>query len=280
MRSLALSITYMLHKGNPLKPLKGKKSTASLRRSTTPNAERPTSSASVTSSLFEGQSRESAHKIGLLLLEVYASWLCNDSSNTTIIRKFARTVTNKVSPNRMFVFSNIDQWLLYLLAENDQRVVLLASRILSRLLVVHGSTYVSKFIQTHGGFTIMRNRLRRWWSTETPWWVCFGILFGMDTAKIDMDAPLNKENLVKAFFSNGKLQIVYPEVFVVIGTMLKVGVSSVVIEGGSGKTPHTTGALNLPNASRLRSKSVNEAGGKKPSTYYTHMGHILTSLSA
>jgi beige protein homolog 1 len=267
MRSLALSITYSLHKGNPLKPLKGKRSTTSLRPATTPNGDnRPTSSASHQSSIFE-TNRENAQNIGLLLLEVYASWLCDDPSNTTIIKKFARTVTNKVSSVQLYVFSNMDQWLLYLLAENDQRVVLLAIRILSRLLVVHGSSYITKFAQpSNGGFTIMRNRLKRWWHTTTSWWVCFGILFGVDTAKIDMTQSFNKDNLISVFLPNGKLQIVYPEIFVVIGTMLKAGVSAVVVEGGIPKPSkygiHESGALSLPNVSRLRSKSVNEAGGK------------------
>ncbi len=54
------------------------------------------------------------------------------------------------------------QWLLHLLTEDDPEVVVHGTKILARLLVIHGSGYVSKFAGKTGGFAIMRHRLKRW----------------------------------------------------------------------------------------------------------------------
>jgi len=132
----------------------------------------------------------------------------------------------------------ISQWLLYLLAESDQRVVLLAAKILARLLVTNGSHYVKKFADKTGGFIIMKNRLRSWWNTPGVWTICFAILFGLDVATIDFERDFDVFNLVEVFIAQSQsstARIVYPEVFPVIAALLDTGLRAIVRDPGHGE---------------------------------------------
>ncbi|KAA8567980.1 hypothetical protein EYC84_008410 [Monilinia fructicola] len=149
-------------------------------------------------------------QLGNRVLGMYTELLC-EKGTTSNIRKFARTVTNK--------------WLLHLLTEDDPQVVVLGSKILARLVVVHGSSYASKFSSKTGGFTIMRHRLKRWWDIPTLWPICFSILFGLDVADINFDQPFDLYNLLETF-STGK--IAYSNVLPVIMMMLQHGVKDVL----------------------------------------------------
>jgi len=139
-------------------------------------------------------------------------------------------------------------------------VVLLGAKIVARLLVVHGATYVSKFASKTGGFVIMKNRLKRWWNVAPLWPICFCVLFGKDVATVDVDRPLALFALLDAFANGGKAKVVYPEILPVIAAMLKAGVGTVVAdlsgdENDSGKGKAT---LDVPNPSRRRALSVND----------------------
>jgi hypothetical protein len=145
-----------------------------------------------------------------------AELLCEDDSYTEIIR-FAKNVTSK--------------WLLYLLAESDTRVVVLAAKILARMLVANGSQYVRKFGERSGSFIVMKNRLRHWWNTPGIWTICFAILFDRDVASIDFERDFDVFNLVDIFIASSpqsRLKIVYPEVFPVIVAMLDTGLRTIV----------------------------------------------------
>jgi hypothetical protein len=122
--------------------------------------------------------------------------------------------------------------LLYLLAENEPKVVLLGAKILARLLVVHGGSYVTKFASKTGGFVIMRNRLKRWWNVAPLWPICFSILFGKDVAKVDISRPLDLYGLLELFSDGGKARVIYPEVLPVIAGMLRAGVGTIVSDQG------------------------------------------------
>lgn len=82
LRSLALSITYCLHKPTPAASLQRKKS---LRFA--PAASRPAASKS--------EKYTPGPTLGLEMLRVYASVLCNPH-DLVPLRKFAKAVTNKV----------------------------------------------------------------------------------------------------------------------------------------------------------------------------------------
>lgn len=101
LRSLALFITYSLHKNNPTRPLRVKKSNVQLRRQGTLGTGAPGTSSinlappvKVVNDLnSEGFTRQ---QIGVMVLEMYQELLFEDGNSTGNLKKFARTVTNKV----------------------------------------------------------------------------------------------------------------------------------------------------------------------------------------
>lgn len=146
-------------------------------------------------------------------------------------------------------------------------MVLLGTKILARLLVVHGSSYMSKFTSKTGGFVIMRNRLKRWWNVGPLWPICFCILFGKDVAKVQFEGPLELFALLEAFSRDDKTKVVYPDVLPVIAAMLKAGVGTVVADisgddskDGKGKGKEAT--LDVHKHVRRRSLSLNGQPGE------------------
>jgi hypothetical protein len=121
--------------------------------------------------------------------------------------------------------ANSCKWLLHLLADDDAEVVIHGCRILARVLVVHGSAYTSKFAGKSGGFSIMANRLRRFWDIPTIWPVCLCILFGHDVAEINFKQDFDIPGLVTIF---GKKKVVYPEALIIIAAMLQNGLKDVM----------------------------------------------------
>lgn len=111
------------------------------------------------------------------------------------------------------------------MTEDEPQVVVLGAKILARLLVIHGSSYVTKFTDKTGGFTIMRNRLKRWWDLPTLWPICFSILFNHDVAEIDYERPFELFSLLESF---GTSRVVYPNILPVIMSMLQQGLSSLL----------------------------------------------------
>ena len=111
------------------------------------------------------------------------------------------------------------------MTEDEPQVVVLGTKILARLLVIHGSSYVAKFTDKTGGLTIMRNRLKRWWDIPTLWPICFSILFNRDVAEIDYDRPFELFSLLESF---GTSKVVYPNILPVIISMLQQGLSSLL----------------------------------------------------
>ncbi|CZT48360.1 probable beige protein homolog [Rhynchosporium secalis] len=212
-RFLALFITYAYHKpaistSRTPKTVTGTRPSRS--GSSSQGPKRPSISTILDGRDIASNTSLTRRQIGNRILAMYSDLLC-DKANTSNIRKFARTVTNK--------------WLLHLLTEDDPEVVVHGTKILARLLVVHGSGYVTKFASKTGGFAIMRFRLRRWWDLPTLWPICFSILFGRDVAEVDLEAPFELFSLLEPF-SNCK--IVYPGVLPVIMSMLQHGLKEVL----------------------------------------------------
>ena len=265
-RSLALFITYTCHK-----PLSASRTPKTI-NSTLPSrsgtltgngARRPT-----LNTMLDGRDVSTIltkRQIGNRVLEMYSDLLCEKGS-TSNIRKFARTVTNKVglSPYARRDTSDSDlQWLLHLLTEDDPEVVVHGTKILARLLVVHGPGYVSKFATKTGGFTIMRYRLRRWWDLPTLWPICFSIFFGHDVSDIDFERSFDLYSLLETFTN---CKVVYPGVLPVIMAMLQHGLKDVLhhqddpdsplSDRGNGQIPDKT-SLSVPAShSRRRSMSL------------------------
>jgi hypothetical protein len=112
-----------------------------------------------------------------------------------------------------------------LLADDDSETVIHGCKILARLLVVHGSAYTAKFAGKSGGFTIMANRLKRFWDLPQLWTICFCILFGQDVADINLDSRADFHTLAERF---DKRKVVYSESLVIITSMLQHGLKDVM----------------------------------------------------
>ncbi|KAF2454179.1 hypothetical protein BDY21DRAFT_354308 [Lineolata rhizophorae] len=248
-RGLALFITFALHDSRAFvtRTLRSKTSTLRLKSTSTPPTNTPLTSTprSISPARDMGRSAElSRGELGVRILELYSEMLC-DRISTVDIRKFAKTVTNK--------------WLLYLLAENEPRVVILGAKILSRLLVVHGSSYVKKFADKTGGFTIMKQRLRNWWNLPAVWLICFATLFGIDVSQLNFGREFELYTLVESFLSGNATNIIYPEIVPVITAMLETGLKAVLSKAAtrdSSPTPQSHKDLALKKHLRQRSLSL------------------------
>lgn len=145
--------------------------------------------------------------------------------------------------------------------------MILASKILARLLVVNGPEYVKKFIEKTGGFAIMQYRLKRWWNIPTIWPICFAILFGQDIATIDFERTFDLYSLLESFADDGEAKVVYPEILLVIAAMLQSGLKSIAKDQADPESPLEEatsrasalghGKLELPTHVRRRSMSLN-----------------------
>lgn len=105
---------------------------------------------------------------------------------------------------------------------------MLGAKILARMLVVHGPTYVKKFAEKTGGFVVMRYHLTRWWKVQAIWLACFAILFGQDVAVIDFERPLTLFSLLESFKVDGRLKVDCPEVLPILTSMLRNGLKTVI----------------------------------------------------
>ena len=230
-RSIALFITYAFHTPPGSLPRTPRPPSASS-RSATPGlgvVRRPTVETG-SSPTTAGSKMLTKKELGVKILEMYSRLLC-EKTNLVDIRKFAKTVTNKVIyttgpkyKNKEYVLT-ARQWLLYLLAENDPEIVALGCKILARLLVTQPSSYTAKFATKTGGFSIMAYRLKQWWDISTLWPILFSILFGYDVANINFDKSFDFFSLLEIF---GNSRIVFPDVLPVITSMLQHGLRDIL----------------------------------------------------
>lgn len=249
-RSLALFITYTFHTPAASISRTPKPMTAQSRSSTPGMLRRPTIESDATSRTSASGSRFLTRKqLGVKILEMYSRLLCV-KGNLVDIRKFAKTVTNKVTfevvryKQKALVLTT-GQWLLYLLGEDDPEIVVYGSKILARLLVTQPPSYASKFSTKTGGFWIMANRLKQWWHIPTLWAILFSILFGYDVADIDFDKSFDFFSLLEIF---GDRKVVFPDVLPVMTTMMKHGLRDILKYQDDPDSPaHDQGGLKSPD---------------------------------
>ncbi|KAG2414470.1 hypothetical protein HFD88_003661 [Aspergillus terreus] len=201
LRSLALFITYSIHKPKEPSRLQKKKS---LRFNT--NTLNQQSSA--------GKKFVPGVTMATEMLRMYCSLLCNPH-DLGPIKKFAKAVTNK--------------WLLYLMCEDEPEIVTMATKILARLIYTHGSSYSKKLHDKTGGYIIMRHYLKRWWNVPALWPICFSIFFGMDIAKMKLDRPFDELGLLDLFCSGGSADVLYPEMLPVLIGMLQTALKRAIL---------------------------------------------------
>lgn len=232
LRSLAMFITYARHsprkrQSSPLRPSK----TTSILGDATPRRQTLTTASP---SLMISDASESAEldrsQIATRVMKFYTSLLC-DEKGTATIRKFARTVTNRVSSGspglECYGLTQSIQWLLFLLADNEPEIVILAAKILARLMVINGTSYAQKFVGKTSGVVIMQHRIRRWWKVPALWLICFAIFFGHDVASIDIERQFDLYNLLETFTAKDQSHVIYPEILPVLTAMLQAGLRSI-----------------------------------------------------
>lgn len=147
--------------------------------------------------------------------------------------------------------SNSVQWLLYLLSEDDPEVVVLAARILARLLVIHGGGYSKKFTDRNGGYIIMEHAFRRWWNIPALWPICFSIFFGQDIGLMNLERPFDQSGLLNLFSPNGEMKVQFPDILSTIVEMVKTGLKRITqqcdpIEDGKGSLQSRADLQNKP----------------------------------
>ncbi|KIW04511.1 hypothetical protein, variant [Verruconis gallopava] len=158
------------------------------------------------------------YEVGVKVLEVMTDLLCS-SSDTENIMKFAKTVSNR--------------WLQFQLDErDDERVIVLTTRLLFRVLVIQGPEYTKRYAEKYGGFTILKHKLKFWWNTPALWTLCFALMFRIDPALISLDQDFNLFTLMD-IFSRSQLQVANPEVMIVITGMLEYGLHELIQKGYS-----------------------------------------------
>lgn len=106
-------------------------------------------------------------------------------------------------------------------------MVILAAKILARLLVVNGPNYIKKFAEKTGGIVIMQHRLKRWWNIPTIWPICFAILFGRDIATVNLERTFDLYSLLESFALESQAKVMYPEMLPILTAMLQSGLKSI-----------------------------------------------------
>ena len=145
----------------------------------------------------------------------------------------------------------------------------MATKILARLLVVSGPSYVEKFVDKTGGVVIMQHRLKRWWNIPTLWPVCFAILFEVDVATIDFSRAFDLFGLLDVFASRTEVAVVYPALLPVITSMLGEGLRTVTRDQsdpsspmvGKGSVEDTLQTKNPTTPAHTRQRSMTLAIG-------------------
>ncbi|KAL4802659.1 hypothetical protein BDV18DRAFT_146245 [Aspergillus unguis] len=204
LRSLALFITYSLHKPKESSGLQKKKSM----RFRSYSEQQAASS-------DKGPSMQPV-KVAVEMLRMFCSLLC-DTHDLGPIKKFAKTVTNK--------------WLLYLMCEDEPEIVVLATRIMARVIVTSGNTYNKRFSEKNGGYTIMQTCMRHWWNIPIMWPLCFSILFGIDLGTTMTDKPFDNASLFEVLMGN-EIEVCFPEMFPVITEMMRGALRKSVMASG------------------------------------------------
>ena len=114
-----------------------------------------------------------------------------------------------------------------MLAEEDPSLIILASKIIARVLIVSGQQYVDKFATKTGGFIVMQHRLKRVWSVPAIWVICFAILFGRDISRIDLQKPFDLYTLMSNF-PQAEVTVFYPQIVPVIAALLQAGLKAII----------------------------------------------------
>lgn len=129
-----------------------------------------------------------------------------------------------------------------------------------RLLIVNGPNRVKQFSERHNGFTIMKMRLRVWWSVPALWINLFCLLFAVDPEQVQ-DVDSFDQVALSEIFAGTNGVVAYPEVMPVIMALLANGVRSVNHGQNNGTVASDSTAQGLLSTNRTDGKSLTLGNG-------------------
>lgn len=151
-----------------------------------------------------------------MVMEMLHDILC-DKSNSVFVTKFANTITNK--------------WPLLFFGDNSNPyAVVLAARILSRLLFSQGAMYVSKFRIASEGFLVMKKLLPHYWYLTQLYGTLLAMMLGVDISTVPVDANFDLFTLLTIYKNENSAQqrMLLPEIMSVILALVKEAINVVV----------------------------------------------------
>ncbi|QSL65851.1 hypothetical protein MERGE_000130 [Pneumocystis wakefieldiae] len=151
------------------------------------------------------------HKKAIDVLEMLSDILCN-TQNRSFIEKFSKVITVK--------------WLLLLLSDRNSRCVIYSFRILSQLMILKGTSYISKFLPKTHYFLLIKLYLKKWWNNIDIWKIAFCLFFGTDILNIKGNADIkNFDEFLQLLLNKNKniAEIYCFEMYDVILAMLESG---------------------------------------------------------
>ncbi|CAM0141774.1 unnamed protein product [Umbelopsis sp. WA50703] len=155
----------------------------------------------------------------IIVMEMLHSILC-EPDNIDLVAKFSNTITNKWT-------------LLFFERDVHPYIVVLALRILSRLLVTQGQTYLLKFRTASDGFLIMQKLLRYHWNVLHVHETLLATLFGIDIAEMPLEPVSDLSRVMDLHSQRASRQVPIPDILMVelsiieyaMKRQLRVGIS-------------------------------------------------------
>ncbi|EMR10041.1 hypothetical protein PNEG_01795 [Pneumocystis murina B123] len=151
------------------------------------------------------------YKKAIYILEMLSDILCN-TQNRSFIEKFSKVITAK--------------WLLLLLSNKDSRCVICSFKIISQLMILKGTSYISKFLPKTHYFLLIKLYLKKWWNNINIWKIAFCLFFGTDILNIKGNTDIkNFDEFLRLLLNKNKnvTEIYCFEMYDVILAMLESG---------------------------------------------------------
>ncbi|KAI9318572.1 hypothetical protein BX666DRAFT_1855381 [Dichotomocladium elegans] len=145
-----------------------------------------------------------------VVLEMLHDILCY-SDHKDLVNKFASTITNK--------------WMLLFFEPNlHSLTVVLAARILARILIVQGQSYLTRFRQASEGFIILSRLLPNYWSLVQLHETLIILMMGLDVADYPLYSSFDPKHLDQCLRTE-RPKLLVPDILPIIISMWKEAAS-------------------------------------------------------
>lgn len=158
----------------------------------------------------EHPSTDKKTQMCIIVMEMLHGILC-EPQNQDLVAKYSSTITNKWA-------------LLFFEKDVHPYIVVLALRILCRLLVLQGPAYMMKFRSGTDGMFIMQSLLKNHWNVLQVHEALVATLFGMDIADIPLQGSVDFSRIIALHSQNANRQIPIPEMLRVELALIDQGI--------------------------------------------------------